>query len=110
MSTTTITTIIQRAAITLTLITVTGILIHDTKLDYATKTALALPAMLITLDLEKVIRHGADHTHVERVSFAQAMRGMPKVKPKDEYNRFLLPQKVNKGVQAFDGYYLPQES
>lgn len=102
--------IIQRAFIIITLITATGILIHDTKVDYATKTALALPAILITLDLDKAFRHGSDHTHVERVSLSQAMRTMPKVKPHDGYSRFLLTQKVNKGTQPFDGYYLPDSN
>ena len=100
--------IIQRVVILLTLLTLTGIVVHDTKLDYATKTALALPAMLITFDLDKAFRHGADHTHVERVSLSHALRSVPKVKPNDEYKRFLLTQKVNKGTQPFDGYYLPE--
>ena len=103
-----VSTVIQRTIVITSLIITVGIFVHDTKLDYATKTALALPAMLITFDLDKVLRHGADHTHVERVSFAHAVRGMPKVKPQDEYKRFLLTQKVNKGTHSFDGYYLPE--
>lgn len=102
-----VSTVIQRTIIITSLVIATGIFIHDTKIDYATKTALALPAMLITFDLDKALRHGADHTHVERVSFSHALRSVPKVKPQDEYKRFLLPQKVNKGTQPFDGYYLP---
>lgn len=100
--------LLKRIIIFTTLVTAIGIFIHDTKLDYATKTALTLPAVLLTLDLDKAFRHGADHTHVERVSLSQAMHTVPKIKPKDEYKSYLLTQKVNKGIHPFDGYYLPE--
>lgn len=103
-------TLIKHSIIGLTLVTATGILIHDTKLDHAATTALALPALLLTLDLEKTFKSGVDHTHVERVSFAQTVKGMPRAQPRDDHKRFLIPQKVAKGNHPFDGNYLPLES
>lgn len=104
------TLIIQRSAIALTLLTASGILIHDTKVDHAAVAALALPAVLVTLDLEKSFKFGADHTHVERVSFAQSVSGMPRTKPREDHKKYHLTQKVTKGAHPFDGYYLAVES
>lgn len=103
---------IQRSAICLALLTVTGILVHDTKLDKAAVTALAIPAVLASFDIDKVGRlGGTDHTHVERVSFSQAVNivgnGTPRITPRDDHKKFHMTKKVAKGTQTFDGYYLP---
>lgn len=106
-------TLIQQMAVTLTLLTSMGIFVHDTKIDHATTTALALPAALATLDFEKSFKFGgSEHTHVERVSFGHAVsalsRGMPRIQPREDHKRFFLNQKVAKGTHPFDSYNMPQ--
>ena len=105
--------IIQQSAIGLTLATSFGVLIHDTKLDQATSVALTLPIALVGYELgAQVAKLGSEgHTHVERVSLANAARylhaGTPRIQPRDDHKKFTLQKYVVKGVHAFDGYYLP---
>ena len=95
------------------LMTAAGVFMHDTKLDQATITALALP--VTALGLESVAKPlkmtGDPHTHSERGSLSQAIRGInggtPRVQPRDDDKKYHLQKKVAKGVHAFDGYYMP---
>lgn len=106
--------IIQRSAIALALLTSTGVLVHDTKIDQATKTAMSPPvAFSSNVDVDRAFKFSnADHTHVERVSFSQGMNiaagGTPRMGPRDDHKKFNMPQRVSKGFQGFDGYYLPE--
>ena len=104
--------IIQRSALGLALLVTVGILVHDTKLDQATATALALPAMLVTFEAGGLTHLGTgEHTHVERVSFSQGVSipggGMPRIQPREDNRRYVMPRHISKGLQGFDGYYLP---
>lgn len=100
----------QRTLIIFSLVTSVGILLHDTKVDQAAK--LALPAVLIGYELSTHIPKlgNEGHTHIERVSIGNAVRdlhaGMPRITPRDEHKKYALP-KYAKGVQAFDGHYMP---
>lgn len=98
-------TFIQRTTISLAVITVFGILIHDTKFDQATAVALAVPIGL-TLSLAHVGELKGDaHTHVERVSAektVQFVNGMPKIQPRNDHRKYLL----TKGV---DGFNAPED-
>ena len=104
---------IQNTAISLALAVVVGVLVHDTKLDKMTTLALTVPVAMMGYEMAshtpKLSSEG--HTHVERVSLANAVRdlhaGTPRIQPREDSKKFHLPQKVTKGVHAFDGYYLP---
>lgn len=103
----------QHLAISFALTTTFGVLVHDTKIDQATTVALAIPVALMGYELgaqvPKLSSEG--HTHVERVSLANAVRdlhqGTPRIQPRDDLKRFYLQKHVVKGVHAFDGYYVP---
>lgn len=105
--------IINSAVVSLSLATSVGVFIHDTKVDQAATTLFAVP--VIAAGFESVQRPmkiaGDPHTHSERGSLAQAMRGIgggtPRIQPRDDNKLYQLQKKVAKGVHAFDGYYLP---
>lgn len=105
--------IIQQSVISFTLATTFGVLIHDTKLDQATSVALTLPIALVGYEMgAQIAKLGSEgHTHVERVSLANAVRdlhaGTPRIQPRDDHKKFTLQKHVVKGVHAFDGYYMP---
>lgn len=103
-------TILQRSAIILALLTAFGILIHDTKMDKATSMLFAVPAALATLG---AIPHLANegHNHIERGAFGKASRdahnGTPRIQPRNDHKKYALQKRVSRGVHAFDGYYQP---
>lgn len=56
----------------LTLTTTFGVLVHDTQIDRATSTALALPVAIATLGAAEIsLKAGEAHVHAERFSFAK---------------------------------------
>ncbi len=75
---------------------VTGVLVHDMRIDKATTVAFALPAMLATYGAAHMIG-GGEHIHVERVSFSNQSRvfhsSLPKVTPRDNENRYIQAKK-----------------
>ena len=93
--------------------TATGVLLHDTRIDKATVTALALPAAVVSLDgSSKFAGISSDlHTHAERTSLSQAIHDlkgqMPRTLPRNEDKKHALPKFVAKGHHAFDNYTLP---
>lgn len=101
------------AIFTLSLVTVAGVLVHDTRIDKATTTALTLPIALVAVDAASKLTalSGDPHTHSERGSLSQAMRGIgggtPRIQPRDDDKKYHLQKKVAKGFHSFDGYYLP---
>jgi len=102
-------TIIQRSAIILALLTALGILIHDTKMDKATSLLFAVPAALAFGAIPHLASEG--HNHIERGAFGKASRdahnGMPRIQPRNDHKKYALQKRVSRGVHAFDGYYQP---
>lgn len=101
--------IVKQSAILLALLTVTGILVHDTKVDKATAIFMTVPVAIAGLAvIPKLASDG--HNHVERASLDSVSRdlqnGMPRVKPRGN-KKHRLQKHVAKGAHAFDGYYMP---
>lgn len=90
-----------------------GIVLHDTRIDKATVSALALPSIMASVDTaNKLAALGGDaHTHVERGSLAQAVHDLkaqnPRIQPRNETKKHALPKYVARGHHAFDNYNLP---
>ncbi len=86
-----ITPIIHRTAVCLTILTSLGILVHDTRFD--TAVTLALPFAAATLSLGAVSSldiHDNAHTHIERGSLKNAFAtGTPRIQPRDDNRRYL---------------------
>lgn len=107
-----LTLLLNPLAIFLSLSTLLGVIVHDTRIDKAASVALALPAALASYDGSAKLVHASDfHTHVERISFAQAAHIFsvsPSLQPRvHEDKRHLLQQNVPKGHHPFDNYTLP---
>ncbi len=108
------TQLISTLSLIVSLFTVSGIMLHDTRVDKATSIAVATPVSVGQFDANtnKSIHFGSDaHTHVERSSFSQAMRAYqtatPGVQPRTEERKHLMQRHVPKGHHAFDNYNLP---
>lgn len=93
--------------------TLFGVIIHDTKVDQFTTTLLATPAVMSSYEGVAGVIKGADpHTHVERLTLSQYVRGMssdnPRIQPRlSDEKKYALQRNVMKGHHAFDNYYLP---
>jgi hypothetical protein len=96
-------------AIIISLSTASGILVHDTHIDQAVSSSLAMPAILANVDPANKL--GAEgHTHVERTSVSQVITTMhsrtPGMQPRQD-KRHLMQKHVARGHHAFDNYSLP---
>lgn len=93
--------------------TLFGVVIHDTKVDQLTTTFLAAPAVIASYEgVTGAIKTTDPHTHVERMSLSQFVRGMstdnPRIQPRlSDEKKYALQRNVMKGHHAFDNYYLP---
>lgn len=92
--------ITKPATITLTFLTLAGLLMHDMHIDRATTVAITLPTMVATTAgaYEKVISSNY-HTHVERASlprFATQFRSnLPNMHPpRDDDRRYVQNKKL----------------
>lgn len=99
-------------AIFLSLSTLLGVVVHDTRIDKAASVALTLPTTAANYDGSiKLVQTSDLHTHVERISFAQAAHMFavsPSLQPRvHEDKKHLLQQNVPKGHHPFDNYTLP---
>lgn len=97
----------------ISLSTLLGVLVHDTKIDQLTTTLLATPALVASYEgVSHALKMSDPHTHTERISLSEAVRNMangsPRLQPRlSEEKRHLLQKNVMKGHHAFDNYYLP---
>jgi hypothetical protein len=76
--------------IALTLLTVLGVLMHDTQLDKATTVAIALPAVLASYGVADAVARSSEHVHVERVSITAQQ---PRVQPRNSDDKKYMTQK-----------------
>lgn len=97
--------------VSMSLVTATGVLVHDTHAD----AALMLPSV-VHADSSgsklSVFSNANDHTHVERGSLSQAVHELktptPSVQPRsNEDKKHLLQKHAARGHHAFDNYNLP---
>ena len=95
------------------LVTASSVFLHDTQLDKAAVAATALPTTTIVYEEQgsKQLNFSEAHTHVERVSFSQAVKdlgsGSPRIQPRSDDKKHLLQNRVARGHHAFDSYNLP---
>jgi hypothetical protein len=94
--------------------TAAGVLVHDTRIDKAAVSALAVPSIMASIDgsSSKLSALSGDmHTHVERGSLAQAVHDLkaqnPRIQPRIDERKHFLQKHVARGYHAFDNYNLP---
>lgn len=88
------TTLIKPLIITFTLLLTTGVLVHDTQIDRAAKTALALPGALASVvAIDNLFRTSEYHVHVERASaprhYSALHSSVPRIQPRDDDRRHI---------------------
>lgn len=82
----------------------TGVTIHDTKIDKLTLTAVGAFSSIAAADA--VVKFNTDaHTHVEHIKVEK--NSHPRIKPRDDHKKHLMQKNVPKGGHSFDGYALP---
>jgi len=104
--------IINPIIVAMSLSTAAGVLLHDTRIDKMTATALSLPSLVTYADVDKVPYLKSDlHNHIERGSLSQAVNDLkaqaPRIMPRSEDKKHALPKYVARGHHAFDNYNLP---
>lgn len=102
---------ISPLSLLLSVTTVTGVLLHDMRIDKAT--TLSLPAAIVNYDNTIKLTSFSDlHPHTERSVFAQAVNDLsghdPRIQPRaSEDKKHLLQKHAGRGHHAFDNYNLP---
>lgn len=103
-----ISALIQRSLIAFAVLTVFGVLVHDTKFDQAATIALAIPIGL-TLSLAHAPELRSEgHTHVKRAVFERNVHltdGLPKVQPRSDHRNYRLAKHLG-GFNAPDEHTL----
>lgn len=98
--------------ILISLSTMFGVLVHDTKIDQMTTGLLAVPAIIASYEgINSAIKMSDPHTHVERVSVSQFARAfaaeVPRTQVRQDEKKYRLEKNVVKGHHPFDNYSLP---
>jgi hypothetical protein len=107
------TLILNPLPILISLSTLFGVLVHDTKVDQFTASLLAIPAVVASYDgANGALKLGDPHTHTERVIVSQLSRSLamesPRLAPRGhEDKRYVLQKNVVRGHHPFDNYNLP---
>lgn len=96
----------------LSLTTATGVMVHDTRIDRATMTALAVPSAIASAQgNSKLVNPATDsHTHVERHSLSSSeLKGdSPRINPRTNADKKHLSQKrIGFGQDPLESHYLP---
>lgn len=104
--------ILNSVAIVMSLVTASGVFLHDTRIDKAATTAMTNPAIVLNdaTSTDKLINWDA-HASEERSSFSQAVRDLqsttPRIQPRSDSKKHLLQNRVMRGHHPFDNYNLP---
>ncbi len=104
-------TLINPLAMTFTIATTFGVLVHDTQIDRASMLAITVPSAYISYAaVDSVNKSSEQHVHVERVSapahFAGMNRSTPRIQPRDDDRRYIQSKKLNFGTMG-SGYLWP---
>lgn len=101
-------------SILLSLITATGVFVHDTRIDKATLTVLSGPAVSTSNEANvKLVNHATDsHTHVERHTLSSALHQLrsdnPRVSPRSDEEKYHAAQKhLGFGNNPYDNSFVP---
>ena len=87
----------------------TGIVVHDTKMNRLATTFSALPAVMATTDdSSRGVINNDTHPHVERVNLSEVRSVEPGLAPRvSDQKKHMLQRNVPKGGHHYDGYVMP---
>ena len=98
-------------SILLSLSTLFGVVIHDTKVDQFTTVLLSAPAVMASYEGFHSMLSKTDHTHSERVSISELGRSLayqnPRTQVRNDDKKHVLQKNVMRGHHPFDNYNLP---
>lgn len=100
--------VLQPLSVMVSLLTMTGVTVHDTNVDKAVTTAIyqsyASPTGQVKLGNDP-------HTHSERGSLSQAVRDLktsnPRIQPRNDEKKHMMQKHAARGHHPFDNYNLP---
>ena len=104
---------INPLAVLVTLSTLLGIVVHDTKVDQLAARVLSVPAVVVSHEgVNPVIKFSDVNTHAERISLSEVVRNInsdvPRIQPRTtDDKKYRLQKNVVRGHHAFDNYSLP---
>ena len=87
--------------------TLTGVTVHDTKIDKLTTTIMSMPVAAANVEAASKAMMTDPHNQVERVSVKDMKTSQPRIMPRDEYKKHQMQKHAPKGAQSFDGYRIP---
>lgn len=91
--------------------TLFGVVVHDTRFDKFASALLAVPVIVASYEGIDGLLKTNDHTHTERVSVSQFARAFaaetPRTQVRQDDKRYRLEKNVVKGHHPFDNYSLP---
>lgn len=91
----------------ISLTTLAGVALHETRLDKLTLSTMAVPAVMAISDGSIRNMTNDPHTHVERVSLNEMRSTSPMLAPRyGEQKKHLLQKGVPRGFHHFDNYSL----
>jgi hypothetical protein len=103
--------IINPISVLISLSTMFGIVLHDTKFDQMTTTYLTAPALRVSFDGATNVLSKMDHTHTERVSVSELGRSLayesPRTQVRNDIRKHIMQKNVMRGHHPFDNYSLP---
>ena len=103
--------IINPLSVLISLSTLFGVVMHDTKIDQMTTTILAAPAALASYEGATNVLSKMDHTHAERVSVTELGRSLayesPRTQVRNDIRKHIMQKNVMRGHHPFDNYSLP---
>lgn len=85
----------------------TGVTLHDTKIDKLTTTFAGIPAMMTSAESGAKSLASDPHTHVERVTLNDVHSSQPRLNARNDYRKHMMQKAMPKGANRFDGYNLP---
>ncbi|HRJ06782.1 MAG TPA: hypothetical protein PK096_01520 [Candidatus Saccharibacteria bacterium] len=91
----------------ISLAALTGVAVHDTKIDRFATAFAGIPAMMTTAEGASKGIASDPHTHVERVSINDMNSSQPRLMPRADQKKHFLQKNVPKGFHRFDSYNLP---
>lgn len=91
----------------ISLTALTGVTLHDTKLDKLATSFAAVPIMMTQTEGGNKSIASDPHTHVERISLKDVHSAQPRLMPRADQKKHFLQKNTPKGAHGFDGYNLP---
>ncbi|MDQ5932141.1 MAG: hypothetical protein WBK76_00335 [Candidatus Saccharimonadales bacterium] len=92
----------------LALTAMTGVTLHDTKVDKLATALVGVP-FIVAANADGSMKSIASdpHTHAEHVSVKDVKSTQPRIMPRSEQRKHLMQKNMPRGANSYDGYTLP---